>query len=232
MKFGSVKPVTGLPHCAWLNTFCDSARISDAVVAERDRPEQREVEVPVRRSAERVAAAVAPRVARLANTRRVVPLLVRVRPRRSPASASPVTLIVCVAALLLQQAVVAADRERRARQPRAMPLICQFLTTMRQRRSSCRARTAARRRSPSAACADGRSRRARSCGELRRLVPRQARPPVVVGLVQRLAERVGALEQEAVLERTVHRHLQRVVARLACAPPSRGCRRCRPARTN
>ena len=28
MKFGSVKPVTGLPHCGWFSTFCDSARSS------------------------------------------------------------------------------------------------------------------------------------------------------------------------------------------------------------
>ena len=63
--------------------------------------------------------------------------------------------------------------------------------------------------------------------ELRRLVPGQTDPAVVVGLVERLAERVGALEQQAVLERPVQRHLQRVVARLRARRPIAGCRRSR-----
>ena len=55
--------------------------------------------------------------------------------------------------------------------------------------------------------------------QLARRVPGQRRAAVVVALVHRLAERVGALEQQAVRERLVERDLQRLVVGLQPIAP-------------
>ena len=57
------------------------------------------------------------------------------------------------------------------------------------------------------------------------MVPGHAGPPVVVGHVPRAAEGVGALQHQAVLERTVDGDLQAVVARLGARGPLVDARR-------
>ena len=164
MKFGSVKPVTGFPHCGWFSTFCDSTRNSTRA---RDRSGSSGT------ATRRGCSSTAPRKA-------FRPVLPQALPgcENTDGSyhcsfgtglaearlgiASDVDRL--RAALLLQQAVVAADRERPARHAGPDAADLPVLDHLCQQDSSCPGRTAARRRTPSAACADGRSRPARSCG--------------------------------------------------------------------
>src|SRR5690606_18909087 len=81
------------------------------------RTEEREVQVPVGRPAEGVAAAVAPGVARLAELARVVPTVVRTRLARRRDLARHIDRLLTT--LLVEGGVVATDRERRARDDRA-----------------------------------------------------------------------------------------------------------------
>ena len=82
-----------------------------AAAADRERLEEREVDVPVGRAAEGVAPGIAPGVAGLAERGRVVPLLVRASsPKPLFELAGDVGRL--LAGDLLQQTVVASDGER------------------------------------------------------------------------------------------------------------------------
>src|SRR5688572_31729902 len=86
------------------------------VMAERNYPEHRRIEVPGQRPAELVAARVAPGVARLREDRRVVPRLVGSRLAVSRLRRA-IEVDGLLPALLLQQSVVTGDGERPAGQP-------------------------------------------------------------------------------------------------------------------